>query len=131
MLVAFFFVTFSYSGWNAIGYIAGELERPGRTLPRATLWGTAVVGALYLLLNGLYLYALPIEELAAAPVEPVAHKAAAALFGAGAGAWISALLAASIAGAASAMIWAGPTLVTSSPITLILPAVDRRVPSRT
>ena len=101
-------MTFSYSGWNAIGYVAGELDRPARTLPRASLWGTAAVGGLYLALNALYLWALPIEELAADPVPPVAHKTAQALFGSQAGGWVSALLAVSIAGAASAMIWAGP-----------------------
>lgn len=122
LLVGFLFVTFSYSGWNAIGYVAGELERPERSLPRASLVGTAVVALAYLALNGLYLHALPIEELAAAPLEPVAHKAAAALFGARAGAWISALLTVSIAGAASAMVWAGPRVYQAMAEDGVLPA---------
>ncbi len=33
--VSMFFVTFSYSGWNAAAYVAGEIENPRRNLPRA------------------------------------------------------------------------------------------------
>jgi APA family basic amino acid/polyamine antiporter len=48
-------VFFTYSGWNAAAYVAGELERPERTLPRALLLGTAAVTGLYLLWNALLL----------------------------------------------------------------------------
>lgn len=107
-LVSFLFVSFSYSGWNAVGYIAGELRDPGRTLPRASIVGTLVVVALYLSINAVYLYALPVEELAAEPIALVGAKSAGALFGAGVQRWFTLLLAISIVGAASAMVWAGP-----------------------
>jgi len=84
------------------------------------------VGLLYLALNALYLWALPITELAAEPVPPVAHKAAQALFGPQAGAWISALLAVSIAGAASAMVWAGPRVYQAMAEDGLLPAALAR-----
>jgi APA family basic amino acid/polyamine antiporter len=48
-------VFFTYSGWNAAAYVAGELERPERTLPRALLLGTAGVTVLYLGTNVLLL----------------------------------------------------------------------------
>jgi len=48
-------VFFTYSGWNGAAYLAGELERPERTLPRALLLGTAGVTALYLGVNVLLL----------------------------------------------------------------------------
>jgi APA family basic amino acid/polyamine antiporter len=108
LAVSFYFVTFTYSGWNAAGYIAGEIISPGKSIPRAALGATAVVTLLYLAVNSIYLYALPVSELAAAPVETPAYKAAGAMFGAGSARWITALLAVSIMGAASAMIWAGP-----------------------
>jgi APA family basic amino acid/polyamine antiporter len=44
-------VFFTYSGWNAAAYLAGELREPERTLPRALLWGTVCVTSLYLLVN--------------------------------------------------------------------------------
>jgi APA family basic amino acid/polyamine antiporter len=108
LLVAFMFVTFSYTGWNGASYIAGEIRDPQRNLPRAMIWGTLTVGALYMLLNVVYLYALPMSVLAASPTDLVGHKTAMALFGGAIGPWFTALLIVSILGAASAMIWAGP-----------------------
>jgi APA family basic amino acid/polyamine antiporter len=106
--VGLVFVLYSYSGWNAAVYIAGEIRRPERSLPRALVWGTLLVAVLYLAMNLLYLHALPISALAAEPVLPVAEKAASALLGPGASGIVAALLCLSIAGAASSMVWAGP-----------------------
>lgn len=108
LMVALIFVMYSYLGWNVAGYIAGEIAEPGRTLPRIMIGGTAFVGAMYLLLNLVYLYALPVTSLAQPPVLPVAEKAAAALWGPISGRIVAALLCLSIAGAVSAMVWAGP-----------------------
>lgn len=106
--VGLIFVLYSYSGWNAAAYIAGEIERPERSLPRALVAGTIFVTLLYLAINLFYFYALPSSVLGAAPVLPVAEKAAAALLGARASGVVCALLCLSIAGAASSMVWAGP-----------------------
>jgi len=56
-------ILFTYLGWNAPVYIASELREPARTLPRALLAGTALVTALYLLINLVYLYAVPVGEM--------------------------------------------------------------------
>jgi APA family basic amino acid/polyamine antiporter len=40
-------VFFTYSGWNAAAYVAGEVADPGRSLPRGLLLGTAAVAVLY------------------------------------------------------------------------------------
>ena len=57
-------VMFSYAGWNAAAYVAGEIRDPGRNVPLALGIGTVTVVVLYLLLNTLYVYALPVAELA-------------------------------------------------------------------
>ncbi len=106
--VGLVFVLYSFSGWNAAAYIAGEIHAPARNLPLATIAGTAFVGLLYLVLNLVYFYALPVEVLAAEPVLPIAEKVATALHGPGAAAVVVAVLCVSIAGATSSMIWAGP-----------------------
>lgn len=62
--VTLVWVSFSYSGWNAAVYIAGEVRDPERNLPRSLLLGAGIVMALYLGLNTVFLYAVPIEELA-------------------------------------------------------------------
>ena len=66
------------------------------------------VAAIYVLLNLVYLSALSVAELAQEPIVPVAEKSAAALWGADSGHLVAALLCLSIAGAVSAMTWAGP-----------------------
>ena len=108
LAVSFIFVIYAYSGWNAVGYIAGEIRNPGRTIPIALTWGTLFVGLVYLMLNVVYLYALPVDVLAQPPILPVAEKAAVALFGTGAARLITVMLCVSIATAVSAMIWVGP-----------------------
>jgi basic amino acid/polyamine antiporter, APA family len=61
--VAMMFVMFSYSGWNASAYIAGELVNPGKTLPRSLIAGTLIVIFLYISLNLFILKELPFEQI--------------------------------------------------------------------
>jgi APA family basic amino acid/polyamine antiporter len=106
--IALVIVTYCYLGWNVAGYIAGDIIDPRRTLPKIMIGGTAFVAVVYLLLNVVYLSALSITELAREPIVPVAEKAAAALWGPQSGRLVAAILCLSIAGAVSAMTWAGP-----------------------
>jgi APA family basic amino acid/polyamine antiporter len=63
-LFAFIPVMFTYSGWNAAAYMAEEIRDPGRNVPKALMLGTAAVIAIYVLINVLYLFVIPIGELA-------------------------------------------------------------------
>jgi basic amino acid/polyamine antiporter, APA family len=101
-------VMFTYSGWNAAAYVAEEVRDPCRNVPLALALGTVSVVLLYLALNALYLYAMPISELAALPVGQLMDTVADRLFGS-AGANLLALFAiVSIAASISAMVLAGP-----------------------
>jgi APA family basic amino acid/polyamine antiporter len=104
--VALVYVSFAYSGWNGAVYLAGEVKDPSRALPRALLAGTALVTALYLALNVVFLCAAPPEELSG--VVEVGHVAAVRLLGPGAGRVLSALVALALASSVSAMLMAGP-----------------------
>jgi APA family basic amino acid/polyamine antiporter len=106
--IALVIVTYCYLGWNVAGYIAGDIVNPQRALPKIMIWGTAFVAVIYLLLNVVYLSALSITELVREPIIPVAEKTAAALWGPQSGRLVAAILCLSIAGAVSAMTWAGP-----------------------
>jgi APA family basic amino acid/polyamine antiporter len=64
-LLALVPVMFTYSGWNASAYMAEEIRDPGRNMPLSLLLGTISVIVIYALLNALYLYAMPVTELAA------------------------------------------------------------------
>lgn len=108
LIVALIFVLYTYLGWNVVGYIAGEIEEPQRNIPWIVIGGTGFVAVVYILLNLVYLYALPVAALAKEPVLPVAEKAASALWGPITARLVAMLLCISIAGGMSSMIWAGP-----------------------
>jgi APA family basic amino acid/polyamine antiporter len=61
--ISLFFIYVSYSGWNAATYVAEELKNPARTLPAALALGTTLVAALYVGLNLLFIYAMPLGEM--------------------------------------------------------------------
>ncbi len=48
------YVSFAYGGWNAAGYLAGEIRNPAWTLPRCLIGGASTVMVLYLLVNVAY-----------------------------------------------------------------------------
>jgi APA family basic amino acid/polyamine antiporter len=121
-MVSLIFVTYAYSGWNAAAYVAGEVVDPGRTIPRAMIGGTLFVGLLYLVVNGTYLYALPVTELGQPPILPVANKVATALLGPTGSLFVTALLCLAIAGAVSAMVWAGPRVYYAMACDGVIPA---------
>ncbi|SNR90982.1 amino acid/polyamine/organocation transporter, APC superfamily [Humidesulfovibrio mexicanus] len=104
--VALIFVSFAFSGWNAAAYLGGEIRNPERNLPRALVLGTVFVTGLYLLLNLVYVYALPVERMRGT-IE-LGTSAAVALFGPVAGAFVGVAIALGLLSVVSAMIMAGP-----------------------
>ncbi len=105
---AFIPVIFAYSGWNAVIYIAGEVTNPERNLPRALLRANLIVIALYLAINLVYLYAVPVTEMKGAL--RVSEVATTALFGYQTSAWITAIITISILGALNAVTMLGPRI---------------------
>jgi APA family basic amino acid/polyamine antiporter len=106
-LLALIPVMFTYSGWNAAAYVAEEIRDPGRNVPRALALGTAAVIAIYVLLNLLYLFVLPVGELAqvrGSVLDVIADR----LLGRIAGDVMGIVSIISIAASISAMTFAGP-----------------------
>ena len=106
-LLALIPVMFTYSGWNAAGYIAEEIRDPDRNVPRSFALGTVAVIAIYLLLNALYLTVFPIRELAQVQGS-VLDKVADRLLGATAGDIMGVVSIISLLASISAMTFAGP-----------------------
>src|SRR5687767_5391717 len=105
---AFIPVIFAYSGWNAITYIAGEVKDPERNLPRALLFGVLIVTALYLAINAVYIYAVPVTEMKGAL--RMSEVATTALFGYKTSALITAIITISILGALNVVTMIGPRI---------------------
>lgn len=59
-----FWVAFTFSGWNAAIYAAGEFRNPRRDVPRAMLIGCVGVAMLYVAVNWVFVANLTPEQLA-------------------------------------------------------------------
>jgi APA family basic amino acid/polyamine antiporter len=104
--ISLVFVMYSYSGWNAATYIINEVRDPERTLPRSLLVATLIVLALYVALNGVFLYTTPMDKMAGQL--NVAQIAGAHIFGEAGGRLVAALICIGLVSAVSAMVWIGP-----------------------
>jgi basic amino acid/polyamine antiporter, APA family len=113
------FVLYAYSGWNAATYIAGEVHEPHRSLPRSIIASLLIVTGLYVLLNAVFLYTTPIDELKGQL--DVGLIAGRHIFGEAGGRLIAALICVGLVSSISAMMWVGPrvTMVMGEDIPLL------------
>jgi len=76
-----------YDGWNNMPMAAGEVQNPGRNIPRALIGGMLLVMLIYCVANLAYFYALPFGEAVTSnstkyrDALPVASKAAQSFLG--------------------------------------------------
>jgi len=103
--LALILVLFTFGGWNEMAYVAAEVRRPQRNIVRALMAGTVVVTALYLLINGAFLYALGHAQMAASSA--VAVDTIATVFPDAAVKAIAVLITVSALGAANGLIFTG------------------------
>lgn len=96
---------FAYGGWHLVTYSAAETEDAARTIPRALIRGTLLVTGAYLAMNAVYLYVLPLDQVAGS--SRVAADLMDALLGSG-GAIMSALVIFSGVGSLTGIILGGP-----------------------
>lgn len=104
--ISLFWIYVSYSGWNAATYVAEEIKQPSRTLPVALTFGTVLVATLYVLLNMVFLYGVPLEQMKG--VIAIGSLAASRLFGQEVAGMFSLLMALCLVSTVSAMVTIGP-----------------------
>ncbi len=104
--ISLVYVTYSYSGWNASVYLASEVEKPEKNLPRSLIIGTLIVMGLYLLLNMTFLRTTPISQLAG-QLE-VGYIAANQIFGSSGAKLMGLLISFGLVSSISSMVLAGP-----------------------
>ena len=109
--VSLIYVSYAYSGWNAASYLAGDMQNPQKNLPRALLIGTLIVTVIYVILNYIFLYSTPANELVG--VLEIGHVSAMHIFGAVVGQFMSLIIAFLLVSSISAMIMAGPRIIKS------------------
>ncbi len=104
--VSLIYVNYAYMGWNSATYISSEIENPQKSLPKILLTGTLTVAVLYVVLNFIFLYVAPINELVG--VKEIGYVAAKHVFGSQGAAIMGISLSIVLISTVSAMTMAGP-----------------------
>ena len=103
---AMMLVMFSYSGWNATSYVAGEVRDPRRTLPLSLAVGTGIVIVLYMMVNIFIFRALPFSEVQGTIA--IVERASVSTFGEWMGRGLSLMVGLALLSSLSAYIIIGP-----------------------
>jgi len=104
--LALLWIMFAYSGWNAATYIGSEVKNPGKNIPRALIFGTLSVMAIYFLLNIFFVYAVAPADMKG--VVSVGGLAVGNAFGAQADTVVSLLISFALFSSLSAYLILGP-----------------------
>jgi APA family basic amino acid/polyamine antiporter len=99
-------VFWTYDGWYSANCTAEEIKKPERNIPLSLILGTLSITLIYLLMNLVYIMALPIEKMKG--VTRIGELASTQLFGPTATHFFSAAIMVSIFGCLSATIIYGP-----------------------
>jgi len=124
----------AYDGWNNLPMAAGEVREPQKNLPRAIVWGSLGVFAIYALVNLGYFHALPFADVAAKSSASIAQRTATTFLGGPAQALLAAAMAISAISAMNGSMLTGarvPYAVASdglAPRALATVAEGARVP---
>jgi len=65
-MIALIAALWAYDGWSDVVTMAGEVQRPQRSMPVALVGGVVIVGALYMLTNAAIQFVLPAAAIAIA-----------------------------------------------------------------
>src|SRR5712671_4137672 len=84
LMAALVAALWAYDGWNDLNMVSGEISNPERNIPRALIFGVALVGVLYMLVNAAVQYVLPAAAIAGSQ-RPASDAMAVALGSLGAG----------------------------------------------
>ncbi|HLY10970.1 MAG TPA: amino acid permease [Planctomycetota bacterium] len=98
-------VLWTYDGWADVSAITGEVENPGRTLPRILFFGTAATIGIYLAVNGVYCSLIPLSEMR--DLKTVAPLVMERLIGSAGARIVAAMIVVSTLGASHAAVLTG------------------------
>ncbi len=71
IFIASLYAGFAFAGFNAVVLMAGEIDNPGKNIPRSLIVGLGVITLLYLLVNLVFLWATPAAEMIGADGEGI------------------------------------------------------------
>ena len=98
---------FAYDAWTSVTFAAEEVKQPERNLPRSLVLGTLGVTVAYVAAVAVYLYLVPIDEMARVPENRIATEAAVRMIGPAGGAFIALAVLVSTFGCVNGLTLAG------------------------
>jgi basic amino acid/polyamine antiporter, APA family len=104
--VAMISTLFAYDAWHFVGFVAGEMRDPQRTVPRSIFIGVAIVIVVYVAANVAYIFVLGQSNIARS--ERVAADTMSTMIGPAGASFITLAILCSTFGAISANVLAGP-----------------------
>ena len=121
--------SFAYLGWETTTWIGGEVANPRRNLPLSLIVGTLFVTTLYLLLNIVYLRALPAAAMVGESgqgLQGIGQHAANILFSGNVSQWFNLLIIVVLLSTTSTIIMVGARILQAMAAEGQLPAWVRR-----
>jgi APA family basic amino acid/polyamine antiporter len=125
LVLVFQSVLYTYDGWNGVAYFGGEMNDPGKQIPRAMAYGVLAVVAVYLALNAAFLHILGIEGLAGAKF--AAADTAKAVFGSAGETVVRLVMAVTMLGGANAVLMIAARIPYAMASDGLLPASVARI----
>ncbi len=98
---------FSSDSWNNVTFIAGEIKNPKKNIGLSLFLGTLIVTIIYVTANLMYLYVLPLKDIAYPEGNRVAVAASNAIFGSNGSIVIAVMIMISTFGCNNGLILAG------------------------
>jgi basic amino acid/polyamine antiporter, APA family len=97
---------FSFGGWWDLSKLAGEVRNPERTVPRALIYGVAILTMVYILTSAAFMYLVPLERVTASEI--FVAQAGEVLFGRMGGAVLSLIVIVAVLGSLAAIVMSAP-----------------------
>jgi len=114
-------VSYSYSGFNASTYVTSEVKRASKYVPGTMIQGTLIIMLVYLLLNGIFVFAPQPGDIAFQ--QDVAALAALALAGEPLANVMRGIIILALFTSVSAMVMAGPRVYAQMAADGLMPAI--------
>ncbi|HYV85719.1 MAG TPA: amino acid permease [Patescibacteria group bacterium] len=105
-VLAMIAMLWAYEGWNNITFTAGEIRNPQRNIPLSLVLGMSAIAFIYVGMDLIYIYAMPVSDMIATP--RIGETAAAVLFGGAAAKLMAFAVLVSVFGCISATVISGP-----------------------
>jgi APA family basic amino acid/polyamine antiporter len=102
---------FSYDAWFTVTFAAEEVKDPERNLPRSLVLGTLTATVAYTATVAVYLYMVPIGEMAVVTENRIGTEAAVRMIGPAGGAFIAVAILVSTFGCVNGLILGGARVV--------------------